>query len=357
MPSIAAQVVLWQESYGRHQLPWQGTRDPYRVWLSEIMLQQTQVATVSAYFVRFVERFPDLRSLAGATLDDVLGQWSGLGYYRRARNLHQCAIELVAVHGACFPHTAQALQRLPGIGRSSAAAIASLCFGERVAILDGNVKRVLTRVLGFDADLSVAGNQRRLWQAASRLLPQRDLEQAMPRYTQGLMDLGATICTPRYPNCAHCPIRRHCVARRLGKTEAFPANAAKRERGSQPIWLLLARTPDGAVWLRQRPGSGVWGGLYCLAWFDSREELAAAVAPRYAARLKDQAVIRHALTHKELLLHPVRVQLPRAVSVSGGGAWVDAGQWQALGLPAPVRALLGPQQEGASIRVRGGASA
>ncbi len=356
MPTIAAQVVQWQKAYGRHHLPWQGTRDPYHVWLSEIMLQQTQVATVSAYFVRFVERFPDLRSLAGATLDEVLGQWSGLGYYRRARNLHQCAIELVALHGGCFPRTAHALQRLPGIGRSTAAAIASLCFGEPVAILDGNVKRVLARVLGFDADLSVAGHERRLWQAAERLLPQRDLEDAMPRYTQGLMDLGATICTPTHPNCADCPIRRHCVARRLGKTETFPVHAAKRERGSQSIWLLLARTPDAAVWLRQRPGSGVWAGLYCLAWFDSREDLAAAVPSRYAAKLNDQTVIRHALTHKDLLLHPVSVRLPRRVGVSGGGAWVDASQWQSLGLPAPVRALL-VAPEAASIRARGGGSA
>src|SRR5450756_752145 len=184
MPDVnfSTQVVRWQKAYGRNDLPWQNVRDPYRVWLSEIMLQQTQVATVLNYFPRFLERFPTLGSLAAATLDDVLGLWSGLGYYSRARNLHSCAVQVMRLHGGVFPQTAQGLQTLPGIGRSTAGAIAALCFAERVAILDGNVKRLLTRVLGFDADLASAANERRLWDKASELLPLHDLAQTMPRY-------------------------------------------------------------------------------------------------------------------------------------------------------------------------------
>ena len=353
MSHFAARLVQWQRVHGRHQLPWQGTRDPYRVWLSEIMLQQTQVTTVLAYFARFVQRFPTVHALASASLDEVLGQWSGLGYYRRARNLHRCAIDIVALHGGMFPGSAESLQLLPGIGRSTAAAIASLCFDERVAILDGNAKRVLTRFLGFDADLGVARHEHRLWQAATRLLPQDGVPELMAHYTQGLMDLGATVCTVRNPACADCPIQGHCVARRLGQTTAFPARSVPGKRGSQAIWLLLARAPDAGIWLRQRPGTGVWAGLYCPAWFDSRAELVAAVPPRHVARLQDQPVIRHVLTHKDLLLHPVTARLPRSASVLGGGAWVRAGQWQHLGLPAPVRHLLLDVAEPTGIRARG----
>ena len=356
MRDFAALVVRWQAVHGRHDLPWQRTREPYRVWLSEIMLQQTQVATVLAYYPRFVERFPSVESLAKASLDEVLGLWSGLGYYRRACNLHQCAIKVMALHGGEFPRTAQALRSLPGIGPSTAAAIASLCFGERVAILDGNVRRVLARILGFDADLSVTRHERRLWQAASRLLPQHDLDDAMPRYTQGLMDLGAMICTVSHPKCAACPVARACVARRLGQPESFPAKAEKRKRGVESIWLLLAQERDGNVWLCKRPATGVWGGLYCLAWFESREALVAALPARYGAKLKDEPVVRHALTHKDLHLHPVSVRLRRFEKIASPGAWVGADQWHRLGLPAPVRSLLLAGSTAAN-RVRGAESA
>ena len=195
--SVARRVIAWQRKHGRHALPWQNTRDPYRVWLSEIMLQQTQVATVLDYYARFVARFADLQTLAAAPLDDVLALWSGLGYYSRARNLHRCAQIIVADHGGQFPRTSVELATLPGIGRSTAAAIAVFCFGERAAILDGNVKRVLTRVRGDGRDISLAANERALWAIANELLPTRAIE----RYTQGLMDLGATLCTARAPAC------------------------------------------------------------------------------------------------------------------------------------------------------------
>ena len=199
-PDLAERLVAWQHQDGRHHLPWQRVREPYRVWLSEIMLQQTQVTTVLGYFARFLDRFPDVQALAAAPLDDVLTLWAGLGYYSRARNLHRCAQIVVHQYGGEFPRTVDELAALPGIGRSTAGAIAAFCFGARAPILDANVRRVLTRVLGFGADLAEAKNERALWQQAEALLPRQDLSHAMPRYTQGLMDLGAGICLPRNHN-------------------------------------------------------------------------------------------------------------------------------------------------------------
>lgn len=339
VPDVATRVVNWQRQHGRHDLPWQGTRDPYRVWLSEIMLQQTQVVTVRAYYARFLARFADVRALADATLDEVLALWSGLGYYSRARHLHACAQQVVQRHGGVFPDTAEQLQTLPGIGRSTAAAIASICFGQRVAILDGNVKRVLTRLLGCADDLAVAAHERALWDRATELLPQYDLAQTMPSYTQGVMDLGATVCLPRTPQCAVCPLAEPCQARQQGQPERYPVKTRKLKRTAQSLWLLWAHTRDGAVWLRQRPTPGVWAGLYCLELFDDFETLQAAVPPRWHGALNARAAFTHVLTHKDLHLHPVQVQLPRR-AISPHGAWYSAQDWPGLGLPAPVRKLL-----------------
>lgn len=341
MSALATLVVNWQEVHGRHDLPWQNTRDPYRVWLSEVMLQQTQVATVLDYFQRFIQAFPDVASLAAASLDEVLGLWSGLGYYSRARNLHRCAVDVVHLHGGVFPRSAEQLQTLPGIGKSTAGAIASLCFSERVAILDGNVKRVLTRALGFGADLSIAANERQLWHEASKQLPVENLDHAMPRYTQGMMDLGATVCTLRKPACSQCPLAAQCLAKGLGEPERFPVKTRKIKRSSQSIWLLWARRADGAVWLSKRPTPGVWAGLYCLPLFDSRDALAAAVPSSFNPVLQDGPTFTHVLTHKDLYLHPVEVELPVDMLMGlPDGAWVAAEQWQQLGLPAPIRKLL-----------------
>ena len=339
--AFAAQVVAWQAQHGRNDLPWQGTRDPYRVWLSEIMLQQTQVATVKDYFARFVQRFPSVTLLAEASLDDVLGLWSGLGYYSRARNLHRCAQQIVAQHGGVFPAQSHILETLPGIGRSTAAAIASLCFGERVAILDANVRRVVTRVTGFDADLSLATHVRALWEKAGALLPAPDLAaQSMPRYTQGMMDLGATVCLPKKPNCPVCPVRAGCVAAAGGNPQRYPVRTRKLKRSSQSIWMLWVQTTAGAVWLNTRPTPGVWAGLHCMPLFDSEEGLRAAVSPWGVDRLQPLPVFTHVLTHKDLHLHTWRLSLPTARADLENGRWVDAGAWPALGLPAPVRRLL-----------------
>ena len=331
-------VVRWQQSHGRNTLPWQNTRDPYRVWLSEIMLQQTQVAAVLGYYERFLARFPDVQSLAAADLGEVLAAWSGLGYYSRARNLHRCAQVVAAEHGGEFPTTSVALAELPGIGRSTAAAIAAFCFGERVAILDGNVKRVLARVLAFDGDLSSAANERQLWSHAQDLLPRRDLHQTMPRYTQGLMDLGATVCLARNPSCLVCPVHRTCAAVREGRPADYPVKTRRLKRTAQSLWLLRAQTRDGAVWLQKRAAPGIWAGLYCLPAYESRDSLLHALPQ--SLELQDAPPFVHVLTHKDLHLHPVQVRVARKLQPASEGAWFARVAWPRLGLPAPIRILL-----------------
>lgn len=338
--NFSSALIAWQKTHGRHDLPWQNTRDPYKVWLSEIMLQQTQVATVKDYFIRFLTAHPTVSSLAAASLDEVLGLWSGLGYYSRARNMHRCAQDVVALHGGEFPQNAVALQTLPGIGPSTAAAIASLCFGERVAILDGNVKRVLTRLLGFDADLAKTTHERALWRIATDILPRDDLWTAMPRYTQGIMDLGASLCSTRKPNCLLCPVQVLCAASKEGQPERYPVKTRTLKRSSESLWLLWAKRADGAVFLEQRPTPGVWAGLYCLPVFGSFEALVAAVAPADVPQLQDGTVYKHVLTHKDLHLHPIGLDITKKGRLAIQGQWFDAGTWTKLGLPAPVRKWL-----------------
>ncbi|RZJ25048.1 MAG: A/G-specific adenine glycosylase [Haliea sp.] len=338
LEDFAGRVVRWQGVHGRSGLPWQGVQDPYRVWLSEIMLQQTQVTAVLGYYGRFLQRFPDVATLAQASMDDVLGLWSGLGYYSRARNLHRCAQAVVEQHAGEFPRTAQELQTLPGIGRSTAAAIAAFCFGERAAILDGNVKRVLTRYLGFGGDLAETASERALWQQAAELLPAKNSE--MPAYTQGLMDLGATVCAARNPICLVCPVEERCAARLEGAPERYPVKTRKLKRSAQSLWLLRAHGRDDAVWLEKRPAPGVWGGLYCLPVFDSREALAEALPENARAGLVDGTPFVHVLTHKDLTLHPVAARLSQRALQRPDGAWFAADAWPQLGLPAPVRKLL-----------------
>jgi A/G-specific adenine glycosylase len=332
---FAGRVVRWQATHGRNALPWQQPRDPYRVWLSEVMLQQTQVATVLGYYERFLQRFPDVRALAAASTDDVLALWAGLGYYSRARNLHACARDVVARFGGEFPGTAAELATLPGIGRSTAAAIASFCSGERVAILDGNVKRVLSRVLGFDKDLASQSNERELWGHATALLPAR--RDAMPRYTQGLMDIGATVCLPRNPSCLVCPVHALCKAGREGRPEGFPVKTRKLKRTAQSLWLLHARSSQGATWLQKRPTPGVWAGLYCLPLYASRDALQAALPAR--CNVEEQQPFKHVLTHKDLHLHTVVAEVPSSWKAAEGG-WFQTSEIGTLGLPAPIRRLL-----------------
>ncbi|MDO9359977.1 MAG: A/G-specific adenine glycosylase [Polaromonas sp.] len=341
---FATQLIDWQKSHGRHSLPWQNTRDPYRVWLSEIMLQQTQVVTVLDYYTRFLARFPTVLELAAAESDEVLGLWSGLGYYSRARNLHRCAQDVVRLHGGEFPHTAGLLQTLPGIGPSTAAAIASFCFSERVAILDGNVKRVLTRVTAFEGDLASSAQERTLLGIATGLLPRRALAGNMPRYTQGIMDLGATICTPRQPSCLLCPVQGLCRGLAGGQPERYPIKTRKLKRSAMSLSLLWLEREDGAIWIERRAAPGIWGGLYCFPVFGSEDDLLAALPAAMHHRLDAVQPFVHVLTHKDLRLSPMRLALPRreaaALRLPGEGAWFSREAWTVLGLPAPIRKLL-----------------
>jgi A/G-specific adenine glycosylase len=341
--NFAPRLIEWQRQHGRHSLPWQGTRDPYRVWLSEIMLQQTQVATVLGYYARFLERFPDVTSLAAASQDEVLALWSGLGYYSRARNLHACARAVVAEHGGQFPASSVRLAELPGIGRSTAAAIAAFCFGERVAILDGNVKRVLTRVLGFDGDLAEAAQERELWAQATALLPAHGIEP----YTQGLMDLGATLCLARAPSCLLCPVQSLCSAAAAGKQTNYPVKTRKLKRSSREhLWLWLAWRDQ--VWLVQRPERGVWASLWSLPEYADLGsfENDSADWPGHAEPLPS---FTHVLTHLDWRLHPLRWTLPartaaaRVATIVAAwptGRWFTLDEALAAGLPAPLRKLL-----------------
>lgn len=340
--NFAERVISWQRCHGRHGLPWQGTREPYRVWLSEIMLQQTQVATVLDYYPRFLARFPDVHTLAAAPLDAVLGLWSGLGYYSRARNLHRCARQVVSHWGGRFPQRAADLQTLPGIGPSTAAAIAAFCHGERSAILDGNVRRVLARVFALQDDFSRAAAQRDLWQRAQALLPTADLPRSMPAYTQGLMDLGALVCLPRRPDCAHCPLRDVCLARAQGRPEAFPVRRPRPPRPVQALHLLHVQSAGGQLWLAPRPERGIWARLHCLPAYASRAELAQAVPPAWHQALRLQPLIEHALTHRQLHIqvHSLCVPPGEAWQPEGRGRWFGPQDWPGLGLPAPVRRFL-----------------
>ncbi|MEY5099017.1 MAG: A/G-specific adenine glycosylase [Pseudomonadota bacterium] len=339
-------LVDWQRRHGRSGLPWQGTRDPYRVWLSEIMLQQTQVATVLGYYPRFIERFPDVRALAGAPLEAVLALWSGLGYYSRARNLHRCAQTVVEQWGGAFPASAQQLETLPGIGRSTAAAIAAFCFGERISILDGNVKRVLSRLLAFDGDLAVAAQERRLWELAQGLLPPAPTADEMVAWTQGLMDLGSSLCSRSRPDCASCPGAALCQARAQGRSAELPVRSRKLKRSTLEWWWFILRRGDGAVWLEQRPADGIWAGLYSLPTYSSRAEGLAALGGE-AALLREHDTVRHVLTHRDLVLRPLeldwsqaRLQEAAPAAPAAAGLWVRRGAELDIGLPAPLRSLL-----------------
>lgn len=342
---FAHRVIEWQRAHGRHRLPWQNTRDPYRVWLSEIMLQQTQVATVLGYYDRFLQRFPDVFALAAASSDDVLALWSGLGYYSRARNLHRCAQAVAREHGGRFPPSAAQLQELPGIGRSTAAAIAAFCFGERVAILDGNVKRVVSRVLGFGGDLSVASQERALWNAATGLLPEAGVE----RYTQGLMDLGATICLARQPLCTSCPVQSLCVAKAEGEPQRYPVKTRRLKRSRrESVWIWLQWRNQ--IWLSQRPDNGVWAQLWSLPEVASQADWQA-LCQHWPGTLQQLPSFTHVLTHLDWTLHPVRCALPDDLPSEAldriicslnahPGRWLGVDEALLSGLPAPLKRLI-----------------
>jgi len=338
--AFAARLLGWHARHGRHDLPWQKRRTPYRVWVSEIMLQQTQVATVIPYYARFMARFPTLRALADAPLDEVLHLWTGLGYYARARNLHKAAQLIRDRHAGRFPKDLATVQGLPGIGRSTAGAILALATDQRHPILDGNVKRVLTRhgaVAGWPGDKKV---EARLWTLAEALTPRRRVAE----YTQAIMDLGATLCARSQPRCGECPVAADCRARRLGSQKRFPASKPRKAMPVRSTRMLLLLSGD-SVFLERRPPAGIWGGLWgfpeIAADADPRDWVRArfGAAPR---SVRARPTLRHTFSHFHLDIEPLEITLPSATAVHDG----EANRWQALGKPArlglaaPVKRLL-----------------
>jgi A/G-specific adenine glycosylase len=342
-PTFSALVIDWQRQHGRHALPWQNTTDAYRIWLSEIMLQQTQVAAVLGYYARFLERFPTLATLAAAPLDDVMALWSGLGYYTRARNLHACARRVVAEYDGTFPTDPAMLAELPGIGRSTAAAISAFSSGTRAAILDGNVKRVFARVFGIEQYPGIKPVEDALWRRAEALLPEHGIE----RYTQGLMDLGATLCTRARPDCARCPLRQRCVAFASGRTTDLPVRKPKKTHPEKRTAMLVI-VDGGQVLLEQRAGSGIWGGLLSLpevnghAAFDAAAPDPSIAASRFGAVEEVQALqpLVHVFTHYKLHIHPHRIVLAHRAAPVQGYVWWDMSSIGEAALPAPVKKLL-----------------
>ncbi|HYR01326.1 MAG TPA: A/G-specific adenine glycosylase [Casimicrobiaceae bacterium] len=333
-------MIAWQKRHGRHGLPWQDTRDPYRIWLSEIMLQQTQVATVLPYYERFLAAFPDVRALAAASEDRVLERWSGLGYYRRAHHLHAAAKAVVAEHGGAFPRDAATIATLPGVGRSTAAAVAAFAFGARAAILDGNVKRVLARHRGIAGWPGAPKVEAELWRAAEASLPRA----AIATYTQGLMDLGATLCARSAPRCDACPVARDCVARLQGRADELPSPRPKKTLPRRAVRVLVlerART----LLLEKRPAAGIWGGLWSLPEAPVDADVVAHCLARWGAHVgagEKLAPIEHGFTHYRLTLRPQRLAVrswpPRAEAP--GLVWLTRDDALAAALPAPIRTLI-----------------
>ncbi len=341
-------LVAWQRTHGRHALPWQQLdtgRDAYPVWVAEIMLQQTRVAAVIPFYRRFLERFPDVAALAVASQDEVMACWSGLGYYSRARNLHAAARRIVSEFGGVFPDDPDALESLPGVGRSTAAAVAVFAFGRRAAILDGNVKRVLARVFAIEGIPSSSATTRRLWTLAVELLPAHDLE----RYTQGLMDLGATVCTPRNPACTSCPFELDCHAHRQDRVAELPHRAPRKPLPERRVAMLLI-TRGNQVLLERRPPTGIWGGLWSLPEsesFEDPEEFRAQVE-RFGEvhSLESETGFTHGFTHFVLHADVVHARIREPLHAKRCAAsvdslrWVDSAEALELGLPAPVRTLM-----------------
>jgi A/G-specific adenine glycosylase len=337
---FASRLLTWHAQHGRHDLPWQATRDPYRVWLSEIMLQQTRVDTVIPYYARFLARFPDIAALAAAPVGDVLALWSGLGYYARARNLHKAAQSVMTEHDGRFPQRAIDIATLPGIGRSTAAAIAAFCFDERAAILDGNVKRVLCRAFGIEGFPGERAVEEKLWALADALMP---AEQGGD-YIQAQMDLGATLCTRTRPACTRCPLAGDCVALAKGRVAELPQPRPKRTVPQRQVRVAVI-AQDGRVLMERRPPSGIWGGLLALpeiAEGDAPEDWLLRSFGLAATEAEALATVRHVFTHFRLDIEPVLLRVPETAGIvaESGLEWLALDALEDAGLPAPVRRIL-----------------
>ena len=341
-PPFAERLLAWYERHGRHDLPWQHRRTPYRVWVSEVMLQQTRVETVIPYFERFMARFPELEALAEAPLDEVLHLWSGLGYYARARNLHAAARRIVEHHGGRFPETIEEAEALPGLGRSTAGAVLAQALELRHPILDGNVKRVLSRFHAVEGWPGRGAVQRELWALAERHTPERRVAD----YTQAIMDLGATLCGRANPRCGDCPLAADCRARAEGRVSDLPAPKPKKTLPVRAARWLLLRDEQGAWLLEQRPPGGIWGGLWCFPECPPSADMARWCRQRYGVRgrvVRELEPLRHTFSHFHLDISPTVVEAAGEagrVMDAGPAVWYNSRTPSRRGVPAPVQRLL-----------------
>ncbi|WP_074906029.1 A/G-specific adenine glycosylase [Nitrosomonas communis] len=343
MSTFVNTLIQWQKQYGRHSLPWQGTNDPYAIWVAEVMLQQTQVMTVIPYYQRFLEAFPDIECLAKASVDAVLTLWSGLGYYSRGRNLHKAACLMMEHYHGRFPQHAAEIVRLPGIGRSTAAAIAAFAYGERCAILDGNVKRVFARYFGITGYPGEKKTEALLWQKAEGLLPQVNAKQQMATYTQALMDLGATVCTRHQPKCLSCPLQPDCIAFAENRVASLPTSKPRKPLTSKETTFLILRNQN-EILLEQRSSPGIWGGLWCLpekpidinSQTYCRQFMGIDILP-----ISNLSPLNHTFTHFKLRIDTQLLQVinrPRKKTASE--VWLTIDKALQLAIPVPVRKIL-----------------
>lgn len=348
MTEFAERLLHWYDAHGRKALPWHRDRSAYRVWLSEIMLQQTQVATVIPYFERFVERFPDVQSLAKAPVDDVLQHWSGLGYYARARNLHRAAQVVVEEHRGEFPNNLEQLSALPGIGRSTAGAILAQAFGQPAAILDGNVKRVLARYHAVPGWPGRSDVLKTLWAHAEAQTPRQLSPKRMRDFTQASMDLGALVCTRRNPKCTECPHQTACLAHAQGNPHDYPGSKPRKSMPEKTLWMLWLEDDKGRVLMQRRPPTGIWGGLWSLPEAEpdlDADDLPSHCRQRYGLVCEDPAQLagfRHTFSHYHLHIQPVRLTVMRSAAVGDmpDHAWLHPDEAAERGLPAPIRKVL-----------------
>jgi A/G-specific adenine glycosylase len=335
---FSGQLLDWWDKHGRKDLPWQHPRTAYHVWVAEIMLQQTQVKTVIPYFIRFIDRFPDIDTLANASEDDVLALWSGLGYYARARNLLKTAQRCRENHDAELPRNPAALAALPGIGESTANAIYSQAHDKPAVILDGNVKRVLARYFAIEGWPGKSSVHKQLWGSAARLLPKR----RGADYTQAIMDLGATVCTRTKPACRQCPVAGQCQAFRINSVDKYPAKRPALKKTSKSFHVLILTDGKGRVLLERRPPTGIWGGLWSLPADDD-----GGMIRQYpgldAGKLRELPGLKHQLTHMDMTIRPLIGDsefLSTGVECAPDQRWFEPQEWPQLGLPKPVRQLL-----------------
>ncbi len=338
---FAQRVLAWYDEHGRKSLPWQHKINAYRVWVSEIMLQQTQVDTVIPYFTRFMARFPNVKQLAEADIDEVLHLWTGLGYYARARNLHACAQRVAFEHGGRFPRTRDALNALPGIGRSTAAAICSIAFEQPESILDGNVKRVLARYHAIDGWPGTKTVEQALWTVAEAHQPQSRCRD----YTQAMMDLGATLCTRSKPACPLCPLQSDCRAQSEGQPTLYPGKKPRKDKPTKHCQMLLIYSPNGEIALHQRPPSGIWGGLWSLPELALDDDPEHYADQHYGPVSHQEALpeIKHVFSHYTLMIQPIAVHLSTLhpkIMEKPGALWYNPHFPHELGLAAPVKKLI-----------------